>query len=55
VANALILLSDFVVDVPEDRARLMRDRAVIIDDNTLRRTKIACCLEFMNRIAELLA
>ena len=49
------MLSAFVVDITEDIARLIRDRAVIIYDNTLRRTKIACSFEFVNRIAELLS
>jgi hypothetical protein len=53
VANALILLSDFVVDVPEDIANLVRDRAIIIYDNMFRRTKIARGFKLMNRIAEL--
>jgi hypothetical protein len=55
VANALIVLSDFVVDVAEDIAVLIRDRPIIIYDNTFRRTKIARGFEFMNRISELLA
>src|ERR1700751_5306862 len=55
VANALIPLSDFVVDVAEDIAVLIRDRTIIIYDNTIRRTKIARGFEFMNRISELLA
>jgi hypothetical protein len=53
VAKALTVLSDFVVDIAEDIARLIRDRAVIIYDNALRNTKIACSFEFVSRIAEL--
>jgi hypothetical protein len=55
VAKALMSLSDFVVDVPEDIARLIRDSTIIIYDNALRRTKIARSFEFMNRVSELLA
>jgi hypothetical protein len=55
VANALVVLSDLVVDVAEDIAVLIRDRAVIIYDNTVRRAKIARGFEFMNRVSELLA
>src|ERR1700730_15166328 len=55
VANALILLSDFVVDVPEAIARLIRDRAVIIYDNALARTKFPLSFDFINRLVELLA
>src|SRR5207302_2748501 len=54
VANALVAFSDFVVDVAEDIAVLIRDHAIIIYDNTLRRTKIACGFEFMNCDSELL-
>jgi hypothetical protein len=41
VANVLILLSEFVIDVAEGIAMLIRDRTVIIYDNAVRSTKIA--------------
>jgi hypothetical protein len=49
------VFSDFVVDVPEDIAILIRDRAIIIYDNAVRRAKIARGLDFMDRVSELLA
>jgi hypothetical protein len=55
VANVLVALSDFVVDVPEDIAILICDRPIIIYDNTVRRAKIACGLNFMDRVSELFA
>jgi len=41
VVNALVVFSDFVVDVAEDIVILIRDRAIIIYDNTIRRAKIS--------------
>ena len=55
VANVLILLSEFVIDVAEGIAMLIRDRTVIIYDNTVRRAKIARGLNFMNHLSQLLA
>src|SRR5436190_591936 len=55
VANALLRLSDFVVDVAEHIAALIRDRTVIIYDNTVRRAKITRGLDFMDRVSKLLA
>lgn len=48
VANALIVFSEFVIDV----AMLIRDYTVIVYDNAVRSTKIARVLNFMNRLSE---
>ena len=48
VANALIVFSEFVIDV----SMLIRDYTVIVYDNAVRSTKIARVLNFMNRLSE---
>ena len=49
------MLSEFVIDVAEDIAMLIRDHTVILYDNSVRSTKIARVLNFMNRHLPLLA
>src|SRR6516162_6207594 len=53
VANTWLALSEFVIDVAEVLAVLIRDRPIIIYDHAIRRAKIARGLNFMNRPAEL--
>jgi len=55
VAKARVGCSEFVIDVAERLAALVRDHAVIIDDNAVRSAKIARRLNLMQRLSELLA
>jgi hypothetical protein len=47
------VFSEFAIDITERITLLIDDHTVIIDDNAVRSTKIACGLDFVNRIAEL--
>jgi hypothetical protein len=47
------VFSEFVIDITERITLLIGDHTVIIDDNAVRSTKIACGLDFVNRVTEL--
>jgi hypothetical protein len=53
VANTWLALSEFVIDIAEVFAVLIRDRPIIIYDYAIRSAKIARGLNLMNRRSEL--
>ena len=53
VANTWLALSEFVIDVAEVFAVLIRHRPIVIYDNAIHSTKIARGLNLMNRPSEL--
>jgi hypothetical protein len=55
VAKARVGDSEFVINVAERFAILIRDHIIIADDNAIRSTKITRRLNLMKRLSELLA